>query len=204
MTASPKTRRGQATVEVILDVACDLFTRRGIRATTLDDIGSAAGVGRGQIYHFFNGKSDIVAGVTTRQIRLVLDELEPVLGSMSTASDVRDLRTALVAYHSKVGAAVRCPMGVLIHQLSDADQAAWAALQSGFRQWEELLVQGLAQVAAHGELKRGADPRRLAAGFLAAYQGGLLLAELHGDLNCLELALDTVIAAALVPADREV
>lgn len=198
MTGSPATRRGRATVDGILDAACDLFTRRGVHATTLDDIGSAAGVGRGQIYHFFAGKADILAQVTTRQVRHVIDEVEPVLRSMATAQDMDALCGALVAYHSRPDAALRCPMGVLIHQLTEGDHVARAALQAGFRQWERLLADGFAQVAARGELAADADAERAARGFLAAYQGGLLLAELHGDVDFLRTALEAVVASVMV------
>lgn len=177
MITTPTTDRGRATVGRILDAACELFTRQGVHATTLDDIGIAAGVGRGQLYHFFADKADIVADMASRQVQRVLDEVRSAITDMSTAEDVQRFCDELVSHHSEPDAVIRCPMGALIHQLTDSDEAARAALKAGFAQWETLLAEGLRRVADNGGLIPGADPPVMAVGLLAAYQGGLLLAE---------------------------
>lgn len=87
----------------------------------------------------------------------------------------------------------------MIHQLTDSDEAARAALKAGFAQWETLLAEGLRRVADNGGLIPGADPPVMAVGLLAAYQGGLLLAELSGDVEPLRRALGTVTGLALAP-----
>jgi AcrR family transcriptional regulator len=196
---TPTTDRGRATVGRILDAACELFTRQGVHATTLDDIGIAAGVGRGQLYHFFADKADIVADMASRQVQRVLDEVRSAITDMSTAEDVQRFCDELVSHHSEPDAVIRCPMGALIHQLTDSDEAARAALKAGFAQWETLLAEGLRRVADNGGLIPGADPPVMAVGLLAAYQGGLLLAELSGDVEPLRRALGTVTGLALAP-----
>ena len=45
-----------------------------------------------------------------------------------------------------------------------------------------------------GELRRDADPERLAVSTIASLQGGLILAELERDTRPLEIALDAAIA----------
>ena len=80
MKVQPTTSRGQETVERVLDAACVLFARQGIRPTTLDEVGALSGTGRGQLYHFFAGKSDLVAEVIARQCERVLDAQQPLLG----------------------------------------------------------------------------------------------------------------------------
>ena len=46
---------------------------------------------------------------------------------------------------------------------------------------------------ARGELRKDADPERLALGLLAALQGGLLLTQIRRDAAPLEAALDLAI-----------
>ena len=58
------------------------------------------------------------------------------------------------------------------------------------------------RVAADGGLLPGTDPAVLAAGLLAAYQGGMLLADVSGDVAPLQHALDTALAAALGPPPK--
>jgi hypothetical protein len=45
----------------------------------------------------------------------------------------------------------------------------------------------------HGEPVASADPRRLATALLSAYQGGLLLAQVRGELSPLRDALDVAL-----------
>jgi hypothetical protein len=44
-----------------------------------------------------------------------------------------------------------------------------------------------------GDLRRSADPDRLATALLAAIQGGLVLSQVHRDVDPLEAALDTLL-----------
>lgn len=55
MTSTPD-RRAQ-----ILDSAAELFATRGVAATTVREIGDAAGVFSGSLYHYFKSKNGIVA-----------------------------------------------------------------------------------------------------------------------------------------------
>jgi TetR/AcrR family transcriptional regulator, transcriptional repressor for nem operon len=198
----PTTDRGRATVERILDAACDLFYARGIRSTTLDEIGAAAGVGRGQLYHFFADKTDLVAEVVALQVERVVAEFTPMLEGVSTAADVYAWCDQVVAFHAASAASIRCPLGSLIHQLGEKDDAARRALLTGFVTWEELLEAGFRRVADSGGLTVGSEPRTLAAAVLAAYQGGVLLGSVTGDEAPLRRALEGVTNAALVEPAR--
>lgn len=198
MITEPTTDRGKATVARVLEAACDLFARQGVRATTLDDIGAAAGVGRGQLYHFFAGKADLVADVVAFQVEQVLSSVRPSFDVTSTAADVRRWCAEAVRMHASSRDRVRCPIGSLVYELDGGDDgAARAALKAGFARWEEVFTDGFRRLAANGELSPGSDPAVLAAGLLAAYQGGMLLADISGDVGPLRHALDTVLAAAL-------
>lgn len=202
MRATPTTDRGRATVQRITEAACDLFGTQGIQPTSLDEIGAAAGVGRSQLYHFFVDKSDLVAEVVAVQVERVVSGLTPTLESMSTAADVRAWCDEVVAFHAASAPNIRCPIGSLIHQLRDDDVAARRALVSGFTRWEQLLATGLQRVDDAGDLNKGSDAYTLASALLAAYQGGVLLANATGDVAPLRRALRGVVDAALAGQPR--
>jgi TetR/AcrR family transcriptional repressor of nem operon len=193
---APSTERGRAAVQRVLDAASTLFARQGIRATTLDQVGRLSGTGRGQLYLWFAGKSDLVHDVVTQQVQRVLAAQQPLLGSIASAADVREwCALAVAAYEGDDP--VRCPIGSLVHELGDDDPAARAALAAGLETWAEHLGAGLRRVRERGELVPAADPEAVATALLAAYQGGVLLASAHGDLAPLRRALDGVIGTAL-------
>jgi TetR/AcrR family transcriptional regulator, transcriptional repressor for nem operon len=196
MRTEPSTAKGRATVQRVLDAACDLFARQGIRATTLDQVGSRSGTGRGQLYLYFAGKSDLVAAVVAQQVQRVLDAQQPLLASMSTAADVRAWCAAAEQWHATDDRA-RCPIGSLVHELGEHDHAARIALAEGFGRWRAALTDALRRVRDRGELAAGVDPETAAAGLLAAYQGGVLLAGATGDIAPLRLALAMFEATAL-------
>jgi TetR/AcrR family transcriptional repressor of nem operon len=199
----PTTDRGRATVTRVLEAACVLFARQGVRATTLDEIGAAAGVGRGQLYHFFADKADLVADVVGFQVDRVLSSIQPSFDAICTAADVRTWCTEAVREHASSTDPIRCPIGSLVYELDRADDGpARAALKTGFARWEQVFVEGLRRVADNGGLLPGSDPAVLAAGLLAAYQGGMLLADVSGDVAPLRHALDTALAGALVPPSK--
>lgn len=196
MRTEPSTAKGRATVQRVLDAACDLFARQGIRATTLDQVGARSGTGRGQLYLYFAGKSDLVAAVVAQQVQRVLDAQQPLLATMSTAADVRAWCAAAERWHA-TDARARCPIGSLVHELGEHDDAARTALADGFERWRAALADAMRRLRDRGELAAGVDPENAAAGLLAAYQGGVLLAGATGDLALLRRALATFEATVL-------
>jgi TetR/AcrR family transcriptional regulator, transcriptional repressor for nem operon len=192
----PTTAKGRATVARVLDAACELFARQGIRATTLDQVGALSRTGRGQLYRYFAGKPDLVAAVVAQQVRRVLDAQQPLLGTITTAADVREW-CDVAAQQYGVDDPIRCPLGSLVPELADEDGAARAALAEGFGRWRAALTAGLRRVGQRGELTPGADPDAVAAALLAAYEGGVLLAGAARDPAPLRIALDAVTGLAL-------
>ena len=64
------------TAERILDAALDRFSTFGIRRTTMDDISTAAGVGRATLYRRFAGRDEIVRAVILREMFRFISEID--------------------------------------------------------------------------------------------------------------------------------
>ncbi len=197
MSPAPATAKGRATAQRMLDAACLLFSRQGIRATTLDQIQAASATGRSQLYSYFSGKADLVAAVVNQQVDRVLAAQQPLLSNIATAAHVRQW-CELAARQYTIDDPVRCPIGSLVHELSEQDPHPRAALAAGFTRWHTALATGLRQVRDGGELAPHTDPDEAAAALLAAYQGGALLADATGDLTLLKASLSIVAAGVLV------
>lgn len=198
MRTEPATAKGRATVARVLDAACELFARQGIRDTTLDQVGALSRTGRGQLYLYFAGKPDLVAAVVAQQVQRVLDAQQPLLGTIGTAADVRAW-CAMAARQYSVDDPIRCPLGSLVHELGERDGAARAALAEGFGRWRAELAAGLRRVGQRGELAPGVDPDAVAAALLAAYEGGVVVAGAAHDPAQLRIVLDAVAGLALGP-----
>ena len=81
MSTLPTTDRGRATRERILETASELFYRQGVTATGLDQVIIASRTGKGQLYHYFADKRELVHAVIDRQITAVLEAQERVLAN---------------------------------------------------------------------------------------------------------------------------
>jgi len=190
MTAAPTTDRGRATREQILEAASELFYRQGVTATGLDQIVAASGTGKGQLYHYFAGKRDLTHAVIERQVASVMADQQPRLDAVATRADLRGWADALVEAYTGGDHPLRCPIGALAAELAENDPEARDALARGFGRWTDALAAGLARLRDQGELDASADPRRLATALLSAYQGGLLLAQVRGDVSALRDSLE--------------
>jgi TetR/AcrR family transcriptional regulator, transcriptional repressor for nem operon len=102
-------------------------------------------------------------------------------------------RDALVAVMRGKGCTAGCPIGSLASELSDNDPLARARLARAFAQWEDLIRDGLAAIAAQGQPLAGLDVDRMALAMLAGVQGGLLLSQVRRDTAPLEAAVDILI-----------
>jgi TetR/AcrR family transcriptional regulator, transcriptional repressor for nem operon len=195
MKTVPSTDRGRATLARIIDTASTLFYRQGVRATGLDQIIEISQTGKGQLYHYFADKADLVLAVIQRQVDEVIEAQEPLLADLDSWADIDAWLVVLIDLHEGSEDPVRCPLGALAAELAEGDPTARAALAEGFGRWTDLIAAGLRRVRDDGGLRPGADPDALAQGALAAYQGGLLLAQVEGSLVPLHAALDTARAA---------
>ncbi|AXB41392.1 TetR/AcrR family transcriptional regulator [Amycolatopsis albispora] len=89
MTTSRATRRAETTQEsrrLLVTAAAELFTERGYRQTTFEDIATRSGLSRGSIPWHFGNKEGLLAAV-----------VEHVVAQLRTQTDARSLDDALRA-----------------------------------------------------------------------------------------------------------
>lgn len=190
---SPKTRRGQERRAGLVVAAADLMYRRGIRATSLEEILDAAGAGKSQLYHYFSSKDDLVAAVLEYQLTRVLGEQQEF--RLQTWSGLSSWFRALAA-----GQEARdfsgCPVGSLAIEMSAMGDDLRARVAHAFLQWHTSLEAAFEDMRARGLLRKNAAPAELAEATLAAIQGGYLLStakrEIGPMVRSLEHALEHV------------
>ena len=192
-TTEPVTNKGRATRDRILDTAAELVFEHGVAGTTLDDVRGRAGVSKGQLYHYFADKDDLIHAVIDRTVQHVLDA-QPRLADLSTWSAISSWFDDLVALQIERHAVGGCPIGSLAGELAETDEHAREELANGYDRWETPLREGLERMRADGKIRRAADPARLATATLAAIQGGLVLTQTRRDPQQLRIALDAAYA----------
>ena len=186
------TARGRATRERIVTAAATLMHQHGVAKTSLDDVRAATGTSKSQLYHYFADKSALVSAVIQRQVGQVLQAQQPELDDIDSMAALRRWRDRVVELNREAGALGGCPIGRLAAELAEADRCASIELVDGFATWQQHLTVGLRRMCERGQLE--GEPDTLAAGLLAAVQGGLLLAQATRSVRPLEAALDVALA----------
>jgi TetR/AcrR family transcriptional regulator, transcriptional repressor for nem operon len=194
MGAVPRTARGRATRERIVSAAAGLVYERGVARTSLDDVIERAGVSKSQLYLYFNDRSALLRELAPHNLGLVLAAQEQHLVALDSWRAIRAWLDALVELQVAVQARGGCPVGSLVGQLAETDEAARLELADSFARWQTPLRDGLHAMQACGKLARSADPDELATATMASIQGGLLLTQARRDPHQLAIALDAAYA----------
>ena len=187
------TAKGLATRERIVGVAAALMYSGGVAGTGWEDVQKSAGVSASQLHHYFGDKEGLVRAVIAHQAQALLDSQQPHLASLDSLDALRAWRDLLVMGRRQIQCQGGCPLGSLAGELFEAYPECREDLIVGFDRWEGAIRDGLKAMHERGDLRRSADPDRLATALLAAVQGGLVLSQVRRDAEPLEVALDTVI-----------
>jgi AcrR family transcriptional regulator len=189
----PKTPKGRATRDRIVESACDLVFERGVATLNLDEVRRATGTSKSQLYHYFHDKSDLVHAVVVRQGERVLEIHRPALDTIDGWRALKRWRDLAVRLVRGVECHGGCPVGSLANELAELDELSRVHLAAVFDEWKDLIVRALERMIENGQLDDSADPERLGLTILAALQGGLLLTKTHRSAKPLEVALDSAL-----------
>lgn len=165
----------------------------GVAGTTIEGVCEMAGVGKSQVYHYFDDKGELVRAVIERQAELILGDQEPHLANIRGWETWEEWRDFVVDIQRKAGCIGGCPLGSLASELADADELTRAVLFRSFRRWELAFLSAVQQTKELGLIHREADTPLLATTLLAALQGGLLLCQTCKDVYPLEMSLNGAI-----------
>jgi TetR/AcrR family transcriptional regulator, transcriptional repressor for nem operon len=187
------TPKGLRTRERIVETAAELLFAQGWAATTLDAVKAAARVSSSQLYHYFDGKGDLLQAVVVRRTENIVGGQELVLRGMERLDGLRDWAVLVVDVFRSFDCRGGCPIGSLGSEVAEYDELARQAISASLGRWEEALRDGLTKLTDAGELASTADPEALAVFLIVALQGGLLLGKIHRSSRPLEVALGNAI-----------
>jgi AcrR family transcriptional regulator len=193
MPGEPKTGRGRASRERIVERAAELFAERGIAATSVDEVLAAAGAGKGQFYHYFRSRDELAAAAVGFRCAQVVAGLTAALGGVSSLAELERALAGFVAGFEESGMP-GCPIGTLAAEVAGRNEEARLQAAAGFDAWERLLAGALERIRQRGELRADAEPAMLATGLLAAIEGGMVLSQARRDMASLRIAVDAGIA----------
>jgi AcrR family transcriptional regulator len=197
MKSLPTTTRGRRSRAAIVETAARLMHERGLAATSLDDVLTASGTGKSQLYHYFDDKQDLVVAVLHHQFERVMAE-QPSLRDPACDDLGRWRDELLLAQRtSRFGT---CPLGAFVGQ-TDSDPVLRDTLAGLFARWQDAITDLVARAARADRVLPGTDPATAGCSLLGAMQGGIMLSHLRGEAEPLARAIDDVVNGLVRPAD---
>lgn len=188
------TPRGAKTRSKIVATAVDLVRVRGVGGTTLDDVVSASKVSKSQFYRHFQDKPALVRAVIEYVGDRTINGERERLENVRTLAGLRRWRDAMVENNALQNGRYGCALGSLANEVSDHDWVARLKLHELFSAWQQLFQDVLQRFQQNGVIPQQADVNQLATGFVAAVQGGYLLAQTSRDVTPMASAIDMAIA----------
>ncbi len=163
------------TRERIVEAADQLFYRQGFEHTSFTDIADAVQISRGNFYHHFKSKDEIldaVIGMRLANTRTMLDRWE--VEGESPADRIRSFIHILIANRAKIKR-YGCPVGTLCAELAKLVHPAQGEANEVFTLFRIWLQRQFAL------LGRGTDADDMAMHLLARSQGVATLANAFHD-----------------------
>ena len=185
------TPKGALTRKRIVEAAAALIHAHGVAGTTLEDVKVAAEVSGSQMYHYFPDKDALLEAVIVHQADSIVDRNGRALNG-----GVEAWRDMVISAARRTSAKGGCQLGSLVGQLAETNPEARALIAAGFDRWAATIAEGLRSPRGEAVPRSDIDPDDLATTLLATLEGGLLLAQVHGNSRPFETALDTLLALA--------
>jgi AcrR family transcriptional regulator len=132
----------------VVDIAARLFAQQGFHATSIDDLVEATGLQRGGLYHYMDGKKDLLSRIHQRFLDPLLAEAERII-ALEEPPDVtlqllaRALMNDIATYTDQVT--------VFLHEwryIQDAPE--WAEIRKARRRFENYIENTLKAGQASG------------------------------------------------------
>lgn len=164
-----------STRDLIIEKADALFYEGGFEATSFADIAAAVGISRGNFYHHFKTKDDILDAVISclmERTRAMLDHWQAQ--SQGPRDGILAFIHMLIANRTKI-MAFGCPVGTLCSELAKLDHAAQDRASEIFGLFRSWLAEQFRALGA------GERAEALALHLLAWSQGVAVMASAFRD-----------------------
>lgn len=189
-------RAGGDTRSRLLRVAAELFARQGYHATGMAELGEAAQLGRGALYHHIGSKEQLLFDVCSRHVINMVEFAETVVGEPGpVVPRLRRLCRQLLGTIAQNKAEVTVFFREVNSLTGQRHDQLIAARDRFEKIWQELLEQGITS----GELERGGP--LLVKGMLGLFNYSYLWLRPDGAMSPEEVA-DELLDALLLGIAR--
>jgi TetR/AcrR family transcriptional repressor of nem operon len=195
MTAQTAIRpkEGKSTREAVIEAATRLIHLKGYQNTTLDDVLSASGVGKGNFYHYFRSKEDLGFAILDRFVDAFKERaLRPAFADPDAPrmTQIREFLARVRDVQQERNCVGGCVFGNLAAELSDVHEGFRERLAGLFAHWHAHLTDVLVDAQRRGEVTGECRPAAVAQFVVASLEGAMLLTKLTKDIAVMDRCVE--------------
>jgi len=190
-------RRPDDRPQEILDAALKVFAERGYRNTRLEDIGEAAGVTKGAIYHYFANKEELLLRAIDHRREEAFGRIEEVLRDKNAPVSTR-LRLVVRRWFGSVPEERLAVVTLLVQGIAhEAPEAFRRWLAGGPTASAKLIASLVREGQARGEFRADADADVAARMLISGLLQQTVWQQYATDVPGLAVAQDRLVDSAL-------
>jgi AcrR family transcriptional regulator len=172
------------------------------------ELTKATGLEKGGIYNHFASKEALALAAFDYAVQVVGERFAAVLADKAGAVErLRAIVAVFADYIENPPVAGGCPILNTAVETDDTDSALRARAQAAMTDLQKLIGVTVKRGVASGELRAGAEPRKVAALFTAMLEGAIMLGRLYQDPTPMSYAVEhlngyiTTLAAPAAPPE---
>lgn len=178
----------------IIRIAREVIHSKGYQATSVSDIMTAANIGKGQFYHYFQSKHDLGLAVVDD---LVIEwEGQLIIGILNTSdTPVTKLNRMLQwaeTSHAEMEIKYGCAMGNLAIEMSAQDEEFRLKIEEFFKHWVDSVADILTEMIEDHQLDESINPKKNAESIVAMIEGGILLMVNRQNIQTLQNVFEVI------------
>lgn len=183
----------ESTKEKMIMSALDLFHRKGVNATGINEILKSSKTGKGQFTHYFKNKDGLIRSVIEYLFEIIRSGQAGTGYDLHSWEDFNRWFQSYLDFQQSVDFTRSCPIGTIGNDLSDKQELIRQDIHI-FLEWtRHKLARFFAERKAVGDLVKSANPDGLADLCISVMQGGMLMTKIRRDPDIFEQAASQVL-----------
>ncbi len=192
--------KGLKTKERILTGASQIFNRKGIAATSVNDLLQATQTTRGNLYFHFAGKQELALAVLEREQKLFMEFLDQALADGTPGEALKRFLRWACLKHQRSRFIGGCLFGNTALEASDTNPKFSELVRQVFNDWTAKIETRIRQAQQTHEIRDDLPATNLATLIVATLEGGIMQARLTKSEAPLKNCLNTLQVLLQLPS----
>ena len=184
-----RSAQGSETRLRMIQAAADLFHKRGVHATSPDDVIEASNTGKSQFYHYFKNKEGLVHEVLQTHLEAIRTGTAPLRYEIASWDDLERWFMAHLELQKQFRMTRGCPFGTIGNEVTENDELIRQDLNLIFEVVKGKLAAFFIKEKAKGVIPPDTKEDELADFCIAIVQGAMLMGKIKRSSQVVETTI---------------